>query len=82
VVTFLGYASKAELVKAWRSSGVAFLMATALVAGLQYAQGILAQQGVTSLAAGLGSALIAQLIVQAKSLQEGLPPPKNSLPNR
>mgnify|MGYP000532361816 CR=1 FL=1 len=82
MVTFLGFASKAELIKAWKSSGVAFLTVAALVAALQYAQGILAQQGATSLAAGLGSALVAQLIVQARALQDGLPPPTNSLPNR
>ena len=52
MVTFLGYASKAELVNAWRSSGVAFLMATAFVAALQYAQGILAQQGLRPLPLG------------------------------
>ena len=58
---------------AWR-----FLMVTALRL-LQYASHP-AQQGVTSLPLG-SVVLIAQLIVQAKSLQEGLPP-KIPLPNR
>ena len=75
MTSFLGYINRAELLKAWKSSGVAFLVVTAVVAGLQYAQGVLANDGANSILAGLGAALISQLVGQLKALRDGLPPP-------
>ena len=75
MTSFLGHINRAELLKAWKSSGVAFLVVTAVVAGLQYAQGVLANDGANSILAGLGAALISQLVGQLKALRDGLPPP-------
>ena len=80
MTSFLGYINRAELLKAWKSSGVAFLAVTAVVAGLQYAQGVLANDGANSILAGLGAALISQLVGQLKALRDGLPPPPTISP--
>ena len=74
MTSFLGYINRAELLKAWKSSGVAFLAVTALITALQYlGSTILADQ--SSVAAGLVAAVLMQVAGQLKALRDGLPPP-------